>query len=203
VNLTALFDTVVTLLVIMDPVGTAPIFVSLTAGQSQRRRQLSALQAAGVAGGLITAFAVFGRALLDALRVSVSSLTIAGGLLLLLVSLEMLQGGSDAEDRTNVAFVPLATPLLAGPGAIAAIMVLSGHYADTPGRLGVITGIVACVVVVALVLLASGAIARWLPPAVVHMLTRILGLLLAAIAVQLVVDGITAIVSPGSVPGAV
>lgn len=198
-NVKAFADTLVTLLVIMDPIGTAPLFVGLTAGQSPRRRRLSALQAAGAAGGLVTGFAIFGRALLGALHVSVPSLTIAGGLLLLLVALEMLQGGSGStEERANVALVPLATPLLAGPGAIAAIMVLSGRYDGLQGRLGVLTGIVVTVVAIAVALLAAGAIARVMRPAMVQLLTRLLGLLLAAIAVQLVVDGIAVIVGAGS-----
>lgn len=200
-NLKAFTDTLVTLLVIMDPIGTAPLFVALTADQSPSRRRASALQAAGAAGALIVAFAIFGRALLDALRVSVSSLTIAGGLLLLLVSLQMLHGGpSEEEDRTNVALVPLATPLLAGPGAIAAIMVLSGRYDNVSGRLGVVVGIAVSIIAVALALGVAGVIARVLRPAMVHFLTQILGLLLAAIAVQLVVDGVTAIISAAKLP---
>jgi multiple antibiotic resistance protein len=196
VNVTAFADTLVTLLVIMDPIGTAPLFVALTAKQSASRRRISALQAAGAAGGVIVAFAIFGRALLAALRVSVPSLTIAGGLLLLLVSLEMLRGEpADAKEEGNVALVPLATPLLAGPGAIAAIMVLSGRFDDVPGRVGLLVGVVVSVVAVGVALLAADSIARLLRPALVHMLTRILGLLLAAIAVQLVVDGISAIVA--------
>lgn len=195
-NVTAFADTLVTLLVIMDPIGTAPLFVALTAAQSQTRRRVSALQAAGAAGGVIVGFAVFGRALLAALHVSVPSLTIAGGLLLLLVSLQMLRGEqADANEQGNVALVPLATPLLAGPGAIAAIMVLSGRFDDEPGRVGLLVGILVSVVAIGVTLLAADAIARWLRPALVHMLTRILGLLLAAIAVQLVVDGVTSIVA--------
>ncbi len=195
-NVTAFADTLVTLLVIMDPIGTAPLFVALTAAQSPARRRISALQAAGAAGGVIVGFAIFGRALLAALRVSVPSLTIAGGLLLLLVSLQMLRGEqADASEQGNVALVPLATPLLAGPGVIAAIMVLSGRFDDEPGRLGLLVGILVSVVAVAVTLLAADAIARWIRPPLVHMLTRILGLLLAAIAVQLVVDGVTSIVA--------
>jgi multiple antibiotic resistance protein len=196
VSATAFVDTLVTLLVIMDPIGTAPLFISLTSSQSARRRRLSALQAAGAAGGLIIGFAVFGRALLAALRVSVPSLTIAGGLLLLLVALEMLRGEQgEAEGRGNVALVPLATPLLAGPGAIAAIMVLSGRYTGVGGRVGLLLGVLVSVAAVAAALLAAGWFARVLRPAAIHMLSRILGLLLAAIAVQLVVNGVTAIIT--------
>jgi multiple antibiotic resistance protein len=199
-NVKAFADTLVTLVVIMDPVGTAPIFIVLTGEQTARKRRVSALQAAGVAGAVVVVFAIFGKALLDALHVSVPSLTIAGGLLLLLVSLQMLQGReTDLSDQPNVALVPLATPLLAGPGAIAAIMVLSGKYSDRPGQVGVLVGIVAAIVVVALVLLMAGFIARAVGPALVHLLTRVLGLLLAALAVQLVVDGVTAIVTAGRV----
>ncbi len=108
----------------------------------------------------------------------------------------MLRGEqADAGEQGNVALVPLATPLLAGPGAIAAIMVLSGRFDDEPGRVGLLVGILVSIVAIGVTLLAADAIARWLRPALVHMLTRILGLLLAAIAVQLVVDGVTSIVA--------
>src|SRR6266436_3770008 len=125
----AFAEAFVTLVVIMDPLGSAPIFITLTAGRSAGARRRAALLAAGAAGGLIVVFALFGRIILDYLHVSVESLTIAGGLLLLLV--------------------PLATPLLAGPGAIAAVMVLTKRYEDAPGMIGVLLGIVAATVVVA------------------------------------------------------
>ena len=181
----------ITLVVIMDPLGSAPIFITLTEGRSIAARRRAALEAAGAAGGLVVIFALFGRLILDYLHVSVESLTIAGGLLLLLVALQMLRGEEMASPETaNIALVPLATPLLAGPGAIAAVMVLTRRYEDTPGQIGVVVGIVAAVIVVAVGLLLADRIARLLRPSLIQLLTRVLGLLLSAIAVQFIVDAI-------------
>ncbi len=190
-NWRAFSETFVTLFVIMDPIGTAPIFVALTAGKSLRARRLAAVQAAVTAGGLVVGFSLFGRLVLDYLSVSVQSLAIAGGLLLLLLALQMFRGEElTAGAATNVAVVPLATPLLAGPGAIAAIMVLSDRHADLGGRLAVIAGVAAVVVVVAVGLMLAARIGRLLRPAAVTLLTQVLALLLAAIAVELVVDAL-------------
>src|SRR5216683_1107963 len=161
-NWRAFAEAFITLVVIMDPLGSAPIFISLTAGRSPGARRRAALVAAAAAGGLIVVFALFGRLILDYLHVSVESLTIAGGMLLLLVALQMLRGEEMSQPETaNVALVPLATPLLAGPGAIVAIG-----------------------------LMLAGRIARLLHPSVIQLLTRVLGLLLAAIAVQFIVDAV-------------
>src|SRR3982075_1937809 len=143
-NWRAFAEAFITLLVIMDPLSSAPIFISLTAGYTPAGRRRAALLAAAAAGGLIVVFALFGRLILDYLHVSVESLTIAGGMLLLLVALQMLRGEEMSQPETaNIALVPLATPLLAGPGAIAAVMVLTRRYEDASGGLGVILGILA------------------------------------------------------------
>lgn len=190
-NWRAFAEAFITLVVIMDPLGSAPIFISLTAGLTRGARRRAAFLAAGAAGGLIVVFALFGRLILDYLHVSVESLTIAGGLLLLLVALQMLRGEDIAEpDTANIALVPLATPLLAGPGAIAAVMVLTRRYEDPPGMIGVLVGVVAAAVVVAVGLMLADRIARLAPPSVIQLLTRVLGLLLAAIAIQFIVDAV-------------
>lgn len=190
-NWRAFAEAFITLVVIMDPFGSAPIFISLTAGLKPGARRRAALLAAGAAGSLIVVFALFGRLILDYLHVSVESLTIAGGLLLLLVALQMLRGEDIAEpDTANIALVPLATPLLAGPGAIAAVMVLTRRYGDAPGMIGVLLGIVAAAAVVAVGLMLADRIARLVPPSAIQLLTRVLGLLLAAIAVEFIVDAV-------------
>ena len=125
----------VTLFVIMDPPGTVPIFLALTSAMTGRQRVLAARQAVFVAFGVIVAFAVFGRALLSYLHISLPALQGAGGLLLLLVALELLTGKEEAPgsaEGVNVALVPLGTPLLAGPGAIVATMVFVQQAADKP-----------------------------------------------------------------------
>ncbi|PZR99658.1 MAG: antibiotic resistance protein MarC [Candidatus Nephthysia bennettiae] len=195
-NWLAFSETFVTLFVIMDPIGTAPIFVSLTAAQSPRARRLAALQAAATAGGLVHGFSLFGRLVLTYLNVSVQSLAIAGGLLLLLLALQMFRGAEPSTAvASNVAVVPLATPLLAGPGAIAAIMVLSDRHSDLGGRLAVVAGVVAIAIVVAAVFLLAGHMGRFLRPVAVVLLTQVLALLLAAISIQLIVDAVRSLIS--------
>jgi multiple antibiotic resistance protein len=197
-NWLAFTETVVTLFVIVDPLGTVPVFVALTAGRTPAQRRWAAVQSAVTAGALIAVFALFGRILLGYLNVSIQSLAIAGGLLLLLVALEMFRGHSgEVSSSVNIVLVPLATPLLAGPGAIAAVMVLANRHTDLGGRIGVILGVVAVVALVAVILLLAGQLARILRPAFVDFLTRVLALLLSAIAVQLIVDAVRALIVGG------
>lgn len=197
-NTVAFLSTLVTLMVIMDPIGTAPVFIGLTARYTPADRRRAALVAVGAAGSLVLVFAFFGQLLLAYLRVGVDSLTIAGGLLLLLVALQLLTGREQpAQETSNVALVPLATPLLAGPGAIAAVMILARRYPDGPGRVGVLLGIAATLVIVLVGLLLAGQINRVIKPVVAQFLIRVMGVLLSAIAVQLVIDGIRAVIRAG------
>ena len=187
----AIGTTFVTLTVIMDPVGVAPIFIACTARMTPDQRRQAAVRAVLAAGGLIIGFALFGGAVLDYLDVSVDSLSIAGGLLLLLVALEMLRGMDYPEAATaDAALVPIATPLLAGPGAIATVIVLSRRHHDFGGKASVLIGIVAALAVVFVGMAAADRLARVLPESLIHFLTRVFGLLLSAIAVQLVVNGV-------------
>jgi multiple antibiotic resistance protein len=191
-NWSTLGETAVTLAVLMDPVGIAPIFVVMTRRIDVAARRRAALRAVLAAGALIIGFALFGGLVLDYLSVSVHSLAIAGGLLLLLVALEMLRGEDYPEDSgvDDVALVPLATPLLAGPGAIATVIVLSRQHDAVSGRIAVIGGILCALAVVGVVMLAAERISRTLPASIVNFLTRVFGLLLSAFAVQLIVNGI-------------
>ncbi len=184
--------TFVTLAVLMDPVGIAPIFVAMTRALSPAQRRRAAIRAVLAAGGLIIGFALFGGLVLDYLNVSVHSLSIAGGLLLLLVALEMLRGEDypDEMSAQDVALVPLATPLLAGPGAIATVIVLSRQNDEVSGRIAVICGILCALAVVGIVMLAAERVSHALPVGLVNFLTRVFGLLLSAFAVQLVVNGV-------------
>lgn len=195
----ALGTTFVTLTVIMDPVGVAPIFIAATAPLSRQERQRAAIRAVLAAGALIIGFALFGGAVLDYLEVSVDSLSIAGGLLLLLVALEMLRGMDYPDDpgkAQDVALVPIATPLLAGPGAIATVIVLSRQHDDNlGGTLSVLAGILLALAVVGLSMFAAERLSRFLPETLIQFLTRVFGLVLSAIAVQLVVNGVRGIVA--------
>lgn len=185
----------VTLVIIMDPVGNAPIFVTVTTGMDPGARQAAARRAVIAAGVLVIGFAAFGDALLNYLNVSIESLSIAGGLLLLLVALEMLRGmDSEPTASQDVALVPLATPLVAGPGTIATAIVLSRRNGGADGRIAVIGAIVAALAVVWIGLATAERLARVIPDSVVQFLTRVFGLLLSAIAVQLVVDGVSGLV---------
>jgi multiple antibiotic resistance protein len=186
-------EALVTLLVIMDPLGNAPVFVSLTSHLDPRESRRAALAAVGAAAGLVLGFALFGQLVLEYLNISVESLSIAGGLLLFLVALDMLRGTGSPREPTagdNIALFPLATPLLAGPGAIASAMVLVRRYPSAGGRASVVAGIVVAVLVVGAALLVADRLSRLVSRSVVQFLTRVLGLLLSAIAVQLVVDGV-------------
>jgi len=187
----------VTLFVIMDPPGTVPLFLSLTSGRSNAMRKKLAGQAVIVAFVVITTFALFGQRILDYLGITLSSMQVSGGLLLLLVALELLTGQADDPVETqnvNVALVPLGTPLLAGPGAIVATIVFVKEVDDPSAALALALGIVAVHIVLWLFLRYSVVIIRVIKESGVILVTRIAGLLLSAIAVQLIADGVTAMV---------
>ena len=192
-NTSLLVDVFVTVLVIMDPLGSTPIFLSLTRGQSQGERARSALQAASVAAVVILVFALFGEQLIDMLGISLEALQVAGGLLLLVVALELFHGSEEETMKAtgaNVALVPLGTPLLAGPGAIATAMLFMRRSDDWGERGTVVVGLLGVLAVVFLALRFSTVIARVLKPNAIHLVSRILGLLVAAIGVQLVATAI-------------
>ncbi len=187
----------VTLFVIMDPPGTVPLFLSLTSGRSHAMRKKLAGQAVIVAFVVIVSFALFGQQILDYLGITLSSMQVAGGLLLLLVALELLTGKGDDPVETqnvNVALVPLGTPLLAGPGAIVATSVFVKRVDDVGSGVALALGIVVVHVVLWLFMRFSVVILRVIKDSGVILVTRIAGLLLSAIAVQLVADGVTAMV---------
>ncbi len=187
-----------TLFVIRDPVGTVPIFLSLTSGRSAASARRAAWQAVTVSFGVISAFGFFGQQILAYLNISLPALQGAGGLLLLLVALELLTGKEEemtASSDTNVALVPLGTPLLAGPGAIVATMVFSRQVDDFPEFSAVALGVVLVHVSLWLAMRFSLPILRLLRESGVLLITRIAGLLLSAIAVQMVADSIRAFVA--------
>jgi multiple antibiotic resistance protein len=196
------WEVFVTLLVITDPPGTVPVFLGLTRGLASRDRSRLAWQAAVVAFGVIVGFALFGRSVLSYLDVQLPALQGAGGLLLLLVSLQLLTGKAaepTAQERAtvNVAFVPLGTPLLAGPGAIVATM-LFVQRANSGGQdLALAIAIVAVAVAAWLAMRFAFVIHRVLTDNGVELLTRIAGLLLSAIAVELVAQAVRAFVRQG------
>jgi multiple antibiotic resistance protein len=193
-NLRAFGETFVTLFVITDPIGNAPIFVAITRNLTPRQRQRAALRAVLAAGALTLGFAMVGEIVLPNQHDTHGSHSIAGGLLLMLVALEMLRGsdfpGGDADVPEDIALVPLATPLVAGPGAIATSIVLWRAHPGFGGHSSVILAIILAVACVGVALIVAERVTRATSPAVLSFLTRVFGLLLSAIAVQLVVDGV-------------
>ncbi len=188
----------VTLLVIVDPPGMMPIFVALTGPLSARERNRAAWQAVALALGVIVVFAVAGQTLLAYLHVDLPALQAAGGLLLILVALELLTGKTDDPTKqatSNIALVPLGTPLLAGPGAIVATMLFVKQAEAAADHFAIAIAIVAVMLTVWVVLRFAGGIVKVLRPGGIEVLTRIAGLLLAAIAVQLIADAIFAFVA--------
>ena len=190
-----LTEVFVTLFVIMDPVGTIPIFLSLTSGRSAASMRRAAWQAVTVSFAVIVAFAFFGQQILAYLHISLPALQVAGGLLLLLVALELLTGKEQeatAAATANVALVPLGTPLLAGPGAIVATMVFSDNVDGFETFAAVGLGVVLVHVTMWLSMRFSMPILRLIREGGVLLVSRISGLLLSAIAVQLVADAVRA-----------
>ncbi|MFG1887160.1 MarC family protein [Micromonospora sp. NPDC049051] len=188
----------VTLLVIVDPPGMMPIFLALTGPLTARDRNRAAWQAVALALGVIVIFAVAGQTLLDYLHVDLPALQAAGGLLLVLVALELLTGKADDPSQqatSNIALVPLGTPLLAGPGAIVATMLFVQQADGGADVTAIAAAIVAVMLTVWVVLRFSGGIVKVLRPGGIEVLTRIAGLLLAAIAVQLIADAVAAFVT--------
>ncbi|HUZ20338.1 MAG TPA: MarC family protein [Acidimicrobiales bacterium] len=183
----------VTLLVIMDPLGSVPVFIALTVRRSAGARRRLAWQAVAVAGGVIAAFALFGQQILEYLGITVPALQGSGGLLLLLVALELLTGRAQTPvevDDVNVALVPLGTPLIAGPGAIAATIVFVRAAHGVRGAAAIAGALAAVLVLLYLALRFSLGLFGWLRPSGIQLVTRIFGLLLSAIAVQLVAESI-------------
>jgi len=192
-DLNLFLTTAVTLFVIVDPPGLLPVFLGLTNSFTVEQRRRAGDKASAVAFGVIALFALFGRQILDYLQVSVPAMQVSGGLLLLLIALELLMGhGEDPvlHDNVNVAIVPLGTPLMAGPGAIAASMLA---VQKAPGMASYVTVGLALVVVMFLVWLFlrfAEKIRAVLREGGTVLASRIAGLLLSAIAAQMMADGV-------------
>lgn len=186
----------ITLVVIMDPPGTVPVFLGLTGAMTSRQRNGAARQAILVAFGVIVSFALFGQQLLSYMHISLPALQASGGLLLLLVAMELLTGKLEepqpsGNQGVNVALVPLGTPLLAGPGAIVATMVFVQRAVELADWVAIGLAIVAVHLALYLSMRFANVVHRVLKDSGTTLVSRIAGLLLAAIAVQLVADAIT------------
>ncbi|CAB4678066.1 MAG: NAAT family transporter [Actinobacteria bacterium] len=185
----------VTLFVILDPPGATPIFLALTAGESEKRKRRMAWQGAFISLAVIISFAIFGNALLGYLNISFASLQGAGGLLLLITALGLLTGYAPEEKSgtsRNVALVPLGTPLLAGPGAIVTTMLFVQDSKDWGQVSALFIAIIVVHILIGLTLMYSTKILSLIKEAGVDLLAKIAGLLLAAIAVEMIVASIKA-----------
>lgn len=188
-------------LFIVDPIGVVPIFVALTGNETKERCAAIARRATLVAGALLVAFALFGTVIFNVFSVTLAAFRVAGGLLLMLTALDMLRAQhpgtkttaretAEAQDQTEVAIVPIAIPLLSGPGAIATVMVLMAQLGGgLDAAIPVISSIVLTMVLSYLLLSHAHAVKRVLRQSGIAILERVFGLILAAIAVQFVFDG--------------
>jgi multiple antibiotic resistance protein len=187
-----------TLFVVIDPPGLVPLFIALTRGMSAERRRAMALRACIIAGCLLLMFGLAGEAILGFIGISMPAFRIAGGILLFLTALDMLferrtqrREGREAEPDHDPSVFPLATPLIAGPGAIASIILLVGEsgpgWGGTAAVLALMLGMIA---VTYAFLLASPPLERMLGRTGTIVITRLLGMLLAALSVQFVIDGV-------------
>lgn len=184
----------VTIFVIMDPPGIVPIFMALAQGKSRQVRARIARQATLTSLGVIVAFALLGEQVLRYLKISLPALQGAGGLLLLLVALQLLTGAEQSQhdevEDVSVALVPLGTPLLAGPGAIVATILFARQADSTPKWVALAAAVLCVHVLIWVAMRFSGVIARLAGTGGITVFSRIMGLLLAAIGVQLLADSV-------------
>ncbi|MFL6728752.1 MAG: MarC family protein [Sphingomicrobium sp.] len=192
----------ITFLVIIDPPGCAPIFASLTRGASPVHRRAMAIRSSLIAWAILMFFALLGRPLLHALGISLASFRIAGGIMLFFIAVDMVferrterrEKRAEAIERTpeieDISVFPMAMPMIAGPGSIASAMLWVSR-AESPLHVAVVLGAVTTVILLTLVtLLAAGPLMKLIGDKVESAITRILGVILAALAAQFVVDGL-------------
>lgn len=196
-----LITTFVTLFVVIDPLALVPLFMALTVGKSAQERRTIAIRACATATGVLTAFAAFGEAVLDFAGISMPAFRVAGGLLLFITALDMLferrtkrrenqAEGAEEDDDQDPSVFPLAIPLIAGPGSIASVILLTGQ---SPGLQGLFVVVSVMITVIALSMFSfmiSDRMERVLGKTAINVITRLLGMLLAALAVQFVLDGL-------------
>ena len=192
----------ITLAVIIDPPGCAPIFASLTSGTDAAHRRAMAIRSTMVAWSILLFFALLGEPLLDTLGISLSAFRLAGGIMLFMIALDMvferrterreerakeLEGTPEAED---ISVFPMAIPMIAGPGSIASIMLLSARADGTVEGLVVLGAMTAVILLTLIALLAAGPLMKLIGAKLEAMITRILGVIFAALAAQFVLDGL-------------
>lgn len=195
----------VTLFVVIDPPGCAPIYAGLTAGASAAQARAMALRACFIATLILVVFALFGEALLAALHIELNSFRIAGGIMLFVIAMDMVfeKRTQRREERAekvkatpeveDVSVFPMAMPMIAGPGSIATIMLLMARAEGTEQTLAILAAMLAVMALTLIALIAAGPVLRVLGTRVEAVITRLLGVLLAALAAQYVLDGVKAV----------
>lgn len=198
----SLLNALITLVVTIDPPGLAPLFLAVTRGMSRDQRRQVGLRASIIAYVILAVFAVAGASILSLLGITLPAFRVAGGLLLFFIAFEMVfEKRNDRKEKAadvaitrdhihNIAAFPLAIPLIAGPGAISATVLLSGTFPSLIGQVALLAIILLAVLSAWLVFLAAEPLDRWLGQTGRSILTRLLGVILAALAVQFVADGI-------------
>ena len=204
--LDALLNAFATLIVLIDPPGVAAIFLGVTVGMTNDQRRRVAIRASIISACILLAFAVAGAKLLALFGISLDAFRIAGGIMLFYIAFEMVFDKRQArkekatetavheDELRNIAVFPLAIPLIAGPGSISAVVLLSGEFADPVARGTLALVIIGCLGLTLLALLAAERLNTLIPPSTHALITRLLGVILAALAVQFVVDGIKSLV---------
>lgn len=192
----------ITFFVVIDPPGCAPIYASLTGGANQAQRRSMAVRATMVAGGILLVFALFGEKLLGALHIELNSFRIAGGIMLFLIALDMVfekrtqrreeraQKIIETPEIEDVSIFPMAMPMIAGPGSIASVMLLFSQNEGLNNSLVVLAALGAVLALTLLALLAAGPLMKILGAQTEAVITRLLGVLLGALAAQFVMDGL-------------
>ncbi|MBD8639778.1 MarC family protein [Sphingomonas sp. CFBP 13733] len=198
-------SSLITFFVVIDPPGCAPIYAGLSANASATQKRAMAFRAVGVSAAILFVFALFGEALLKGLGISLASFRIAGGIMLFLIALEMVfeKRTERREDRAakvasdpeadDVSIFPMAMPMIAGPGSIASVMLLMSRNSGIERSAVVLAAMVTILLLTLVALLAAGPIMRILGAKIEAVITRLLGVLLAALAVQFVLDGLSVV----------
>lgn len=206
-NFDSLFNAFVTLLVTIDPPGLAPIFLAVTRNMNRAERKQVSIRASVIGFVLLAVFAVAGAAILSVFGITLAAFRVAGGFLLFFIAFEMVfEKRNDRKEKIsdvaitrdhihNIAAFPLAIPLIAGPGAISATVLLSGSFHGFAGQAALVGIIFVCLAVTYLVFLLAERIDRILGETGRSILTRLLGVILAALAVQFVADGVKALIA--------
>ena len=197
----------VTLFVVIDPPGCAPIYAGLTTGATRAQARFMAIRASFIAGIILLIFALFGENLLAALHIELDAFRIAGGIMLFVIALDMVfekrtQRREERAERIratpeveDVSVFPMAMPMIAGPGSIATMMLLMSRSEGMEQTLVVLAALLAVLVLTLLALLAAGPLMKALGKSVESVITRLLGVLLAALAAQYVIDGVKAVLA--------